>query len=149
MVAQHCECTKCRWIVHFKVVNFTLRELYLKKKKPLPPLGRWIPKPGFGDIFRNQEGGFCFCLSHMPGQQMNWPSFGVWPQVTRVRRHPMRVTCPQQPWGQPSLLSPHSAINTSRSVSPPCDHAPWDQKCTLSFFPWHRGWYFQALNSCL
>ena len=28
MVVQHCECTKCHWIVHFKMVNFMLCEVY-------------------------------------------------------------------------------------------------------------------------
>ena len=31
MVAQHCECTKCHWIVHFKIVNFILYEFYLNQ----------------------------------------------------------------------------------------------------------------------
>ena len=33
MAVQHCECTKCDSIVHFKIVNFMLREFYLNLKK--------------------------------------------------------------------------------------------------------------------
>lgn len=33
MAVQHCECTKCDSVVHFKVVNFMLREFYLNLKK--------------------------------------------------------------------------------------------------------------------
>lgn len=30
---EHCECTKCYWIVHCKMVNFMLCEFYLVKRK--------------------------------------------------------------------------------------------------------------------
>lgn len=32
MIVQYCECTKCRGIVHFKMVNLMLCEFYHKKK---------------------------------------------------------------------------------------------------------------------
>ena len=32
VVAQHGECTKCHWVVHFIMVNFMLGEFHLKKK---------------------------------------------------------------------------------------------------------------------
>lgn len=31
LIHQVCECNKCHWIVHFRVVNFILRKLYLNK----------------------------------------------------------------------------------------------------------------------
>ena len=33
VVTKHCEGTKCKWIVYFKVVNFMLWDLHLNKKK--------------------------------------------------------------------------------------------------------------------
>ena len=33
VVAQQCEGTKCHWIIHFKMVNYTLYEFHLNNKK--------------------------------------------------------------------------------------------------------------------
>ena len=37
---EHCECTKCYWIVHCKMVNFMLCEFYLVKRKMEPQRDR-------------------------------------------------------------------------------------------------------------
>ena len=31
--AQHCECTKCHWVVHFKMLNFMYCEFHYNQKK--------------------------------------------------------------------------------------------------------------------
>lgn len=40
VAAQHCECTKCHLVVHFKMVNLTLREFHLNFLKSHPKL--WV-----------------------------------------------------------------------------------------------------------
>ena len=33
VVAKYCECSKCPWLVHFKVANFMICELHLNERK--------------------------------------------------------------------------------------------------------------------